>query len=84
MHKSTTGFEEDGLCSFLARFDERAWRQILDSLNPNIHPVDRDATRVWFSFWPLKLSCILQQSDDLEQMVRDLELAGQYRLRRSA
>ena len=80
MNPSTT-LEKDALCSSLAGHGEGAWRQILDSLGSSIHPVDRDATRVWFSFWPLKLSRVLQQSDDLERLIRDLELAGQYRLR---
>ncbi|MCZ6877534.1 MAG: hypothetical protein O7G29_05270 [Acidobacteria bacterium] len=36
--------------SILAQHDERAWCEALDFLLPLIHPVDQDATRVWFAF----------------------------------
>jgi ferredoxin len=45
-----------------------------------MHEVDRDATRIWFHFFPLALSDALAQSADPAQLARELELDGRYRL----
>ena len=66
--------------SFLAQHDERSWCQALDILLPLIHPVDQDATRVWFAFWPLHLYQVIQQSDNLDQTAQELEIKGRYLL----
>ena len=66
--------------SSLAQFDDHAWSQALDVLLPLIHPVDQDATRIWFAFWPLHLLRLVQGSEDVEQVERQLELKGRYRL----
>ncbi len=72
--------EQSTLESFLAHQDEKSWREALDTLLPLIHPVDQDATRIWFSFWPLQLHRMVRDSDDLERTARNLELRGGYRL----
>ena len=41
--------------SFLQQHDDTDWLQVLFKLEPNIHPVDQRATRIWFAFFPLKL-----------------------------
>ena len=66
--------------SFLAQQDEKSWSEALDILLPLVHPVDQDATRIWFAFWPLQLHQIVQESDDLKQTAQKLELKGGYRL----
>ena len=66
--------------SFLAQQDDKSWSEALDILLPLVHPVDQDATRIWFAFWPLQLNQIVQESDDLEQTAQKLELRGGYRL----
>ncbi len=66
--------------SFLAQQDDQSWSEALDILLPLVHPVDQDATRIWFAFWPLQLHHIVQESDDLEQTAQWLELRGDYRL----
>lgn len=66
--------------SFLVGFDEKSWFEALGNLSPLIHPVDQDATRIWFAFWPLHLLRIVQEADNIEQTELELELKGQYRL----
>ncbi|MEE8161684.1 MAG: hypothetical protein V3T61_08615, partial [Acidobacteriota bacterium] len=60
---------------------EESWEKTLDALLPLIHPVDQDATRIWFAFWPLRLYHVLNQSEDLDQRVQTLEMEGRYWLK---
>ncbi|MEE8349182.1 MAG: 2Fe-2S iron-sulfur cluster-binding protein [Acidobacteriota bacterium] len=64
----------------LTKLDDHSWSEALESLCPLIHPVDQDATRIWFAFWPLRLLRMIQKSDNIEQLERQLELKGCYRL----
>jgi ferredoxin len=73
--------EQRSLKEFLSRHDEPAWLAALSRLSPSIHEVDRDATRIWFAFWPLWLSDALQQTESIDKLVRALDLKGEYRLR---
>ncbi len=66
--------------AFLGKLDQRGWDALVSDLSESIHPVDRDATRIWFAFWPLKLTRALRETEDLEGLVRDWRLNGQYRL----
>ncbi len=72
--------QQDTFDSVLAQHDERAWCEALDLLLPLIHPVDQDATRVWFAFWPLHLCRIIQESENLDQTAQKLEMRGRYLL----
>jgi ferredoxin len=74
------GRDQNTLESFLAQQDEESWSKALNILLPLVHPVDQDATRIWFAFWTLQLHQVLQGSDDLERTARELELKGGYRL----
>ena len=38
---------------YLARHDEGAWAGAVAELLPSIHEVDRNATQIWFAFYPL-------------------------------
>lgn len=67
--------------AFLNRHDEHAWVEVIRALEPNIHEVDRIATRIWFYFFPLSLARELQQAEDPEQLARKLLLKGNYLLK---
>jgi ferredoxin len=47
----------------------------------SIHEVDRNATQIWFSFYPLSLFQALEQSEDPETLVQRLLMQGNYRLK---
>lgn len=72
---SETSFE-----NFLRRYDETAWARALDRLLPDIHEVDRNATSIWFAFFPLALARAFEQSDEPEQLAKRLLMQGAYRL----
>jgi ferredoxin len=66
----------DALCSY----DSAAWRTAVETLAPQIHPIDRVATRIWFAFFPLDLHLDLQAADDPGVRARELGLMGKWRL----
>ena len=70
-----TPFEE-----FLNEHDEEAWAAALTALLRSIHEVDRNATQIWFSFYPLALFEALEQADDPETMVQRLLMQGDFLL----
>ncbi len=65
---------------FLSKHNEDDWAGVIERLMPSIHPVDRTATRIWFSFWRLKLARELRDSEDLNQTAKALQLDGDYSL----
>ncbi|MFL6230974.1 MAG: hypothetical protein ACJ741_19535 [Pyrinomonadaceae bacterium] len=65
---------------FLNRQDAAAWSAALDALAPAIHEVDRNATRIWFAFFPLPLVRALETADDPAALAQKLLLQGKYRL----
>jgi ferredoxin len=67
--------------AFLNRHDDKAWREIVHTLLPFIHEVDRTATEIWFYFFPLALLRGLEQADDPEQLARKLSLEGSFLLK---
>jgi ferredoxin len=60
--------------------DSAAWSQAIDVLIPKIHEVDRNATRIWFRFYPLALADVFARTDNPEKLAHSLRLDGQYRL----
>ncbi len=64
----------------LEQFDQKDWEEAVLLLQEEIHPVDRDAVWIWFSFWPLKLWDALQKPEELEELIREWRLRGNYRL----
>jgi ferredoxin len=72
----TTSFE-----AFLKQHDEEAWSAALTTLLRSIHEVDRNATPIWFSFYPLSLFQALEQSEDPETLVQRLLMQGNYHLK---
>ena len=67
-------------CDFLADHKQNIWDRIVAQLTPLMDPVDQTATRIWFSFWPLRLSQALREWEDPAQAAKDPELDGNFRL----
>src|SRR5690242_1097768 len=67
--------------NFLDQQDEEAWSGALTTLLRSIHEVDRNATQIWFSFYPLALFQAFQQAADAEKLSQQLLMRGSYRLR---
>lgn len=66
--------------NFLNQQDEEAWSAALTALLRSIHEVDRNATQIWFSFYPLGLFQALEQAEDPQKLVQQLLMQGNYRL----
>lgn len=64
----------------LCRYDTQAWQRAVDALSAEIHPIDRNATRIWFAFYPLDLHLALESAPDPADAARRLGLMGQWRL----
>ncbi|MGH9971244.1 MAG: 2Fe-2S iron-sulfur cluster-binding protein [Pyrinomonadaceae bacterium] len=73
---SETPFE-----TLLSRHDEEAWLAAITALLRSIHQVDKTATQIWFSFYPLRLFRALQTASDPEKLERELLLQGNYYLK---
>src|SRR5258708_867602 len=67
--------------TFLNQHDEEAWSAVLATLLRSIHEVDRNATQIWFAFYPLSLCRALQQSNDRDKLAQQLLLQGDYELK---
>ena len=65
---------------FLQQHDEAAWAQVVNELLPATHEVDRNATQIWFAFFPLALLRALREADDPAQLAQKLLLQGKYYL----
>jgi ferredoxin len=66
---------------FLNQHDEEGWLATVTTLLRSIHEVDKTATQIWFSFYPLGLFTALQQAADPEKLARELLLQGDYYLK---
>jgi ferredoxin len=67
--------------AFLNHYDEEAWSATLATLRRSIHEVDRNATQIWFAFYPLPLFQALHEAEDGERLARQLLLQGDYELK---
>jgi ferredoxin len=67
--------------NFLNQQNEESWGAAMATLLRSIHEVDRNATQIWFAFYPLSLFRALQDSSDREQLVQQLLLHGDYDLK---
>jgi len=72
---------ENSLEQFLSQKDEEAWSAALATLLRSIHEVDRNATQIWFAFYPLSLWQALEQAEDRERLAQQLLLQGDYDLK---
>ncbi len=66
--------------SFLKRHNAAEWERTIAALLPDIHEVDRNATQIWFHFFPLELAEALAETDNPAQLVLALRLEGNFRL----
>jgi ferredoxin len=71
---------ENSFLTHLDEHDDRAWAGVVEALAASIHDVDRDATRIWFAFYPLVLARALARAKDPERLARRLQLQGDFRL----
>src|SRR5687768_14520464 len=67
--------------TYLEQQNEEAWAAALATLLRSVHEVDRNATQIWFAFYPLSLYRALQETDDREKLARELLLQGEYELK---
>jgi ferredoxin len=67
--------------TYLEQQTEEAWAAALATLLRSVHEVDRNATQIWFAFYPLSLYRALQETDDREKLARELLLQGEYELK---
>jgi ferredoxin len=66
---------------FLDGHDGGAWRAALASLLPSIHEVDRNATQVWFHFYPLALLRAFEAAEDPAKLAQELLMQGKWFLK---
>ena len=71
---------ESPLINFLSQCNEQAWAEAINTLLPSINEVDRNATQIWFSFYPLGLWEALSQAEDATKLAQELLLKGDYQL----
>ncbi len=76
-----TNSTETPFDTFLKQHDEEAWAAILTTLLRSIHEVDRNATQIWFAFYPLSLFHALETAADPAELARQLLIQGDYQLR---
>jgi ferredoxin len=67
--------------TYLEQQTEEAWAAALVTLLRSVHEVDRNATQIWFAFYPLSLHRALHESDDRDKLARELLLQGDYELK---
>jgi len=73
------------LLAVLERQSADDWQRAVDALIPSIHPIDQNATRIWFAFFPLKLHLALEaaRAEGPEReaaVIQTLRLMGRWRL----
>jgi ferredoxin len=67
--------------TYLDQQNEESWAAALATLLRSIHEVDRNATQIWFAFYPLSLFRALQDAEDRKILARQLLLQGDYELK---
>lgn len=66
---------------FLEKFDEKTWLQAVETLLPEMHEVDRNATQIWFRFYPLALFRHLQTAENRDEAIQKFVMQGDYELK---
>ncbi|HSS21873.1 MAG TPA: 2Fe-2S iron-sulfur cluster-binding protein [Pyrinomonadaceae bacterium] len=66
--------------AYLRQHDEESWAAALTALLRSVHEVDKNATQIWFSFYPLALRNALDNTDDAERLAAQLLMQGKYYL----
>jgi len=66
---------------FLNKFTENDWQKTLEKLLSEIHPVDRNATQIWFRFYPLALFRALEAAENRDEIIQKFVMQGDYELK---
>ena len=66
---------------FLNQNDEESWAAALTTLLRSVHDVDKNATQIWFSFFPLSLFRAFEASEDPDLLAAQLLVRGVYPLK---
>jgi ferredoxin len=74
-NSTLTPFEQ-----FLNQQDEESWAAAQTTLLRSVHDVDRNATQIWFSFFPLSLFRAFEAANDPELLRAQLLIQGNYQL----
>jgi ferredoxin len=64
----------------LRQFTDADWSSTLDAILPDVHEVDRDATRIWRAFFPVALADAYATAADPQAVDRRLRIDGNPRL----
>jgi len=67
--------------TYLSQHGEEAWAAALTALLRSVHEVDKNATQIWFSFYPLSLFRAFQAAADRELLSAQLLMKGVYHLK---
>lgn len=67
--------------NYLNQQNDETWSAALATLLRSIHEVDRNATQIWFAFYPLSLLRALEAAEDREKLAHELLLQGDYDLK---
>jgi len=67
--------------AYLNNFNENDWFSVLTNLLPDIHAVDRNATQIWFRFYPLELFRALQTAENRDELIQNFLMQGNYELK---
>jgi len=67
--------------TWLAQHGEEAWAATLTTLLRSIHEVDKNATQIWFAFYPISLFHAFQQANNPDELARQLLMKGVYPLK---
>ena len=68
------------LQSYLSNFSELEWLSAVESIKSGVHEVDRNATQIWFRFYPLEFRRYVERQEDEAGVRRELGLLGDYDL----
>ena len=72
------------LYSHLSRYSPADWAAAVDTLSASVHPIDQNATRIWFAFFPLKPASRAGsrggRAEREAAVVQTLRLMGRWRL----
>jgi len=67
--------------NFLSEHGEEAWSATITTLLRSIHDVDKNATQIWFYFFPLSLFDAFEHADEPEPLAQQLLLRGNCHLK---
>jgi ferredoxin len=81
MSTKTSPITETPFETYLNQHGEEAWAAALTTLLRSVHDVDKNATQIWFAFYPLSLFHAFQAAEDPEQLAQKLLLRGVYPLK---